>query len=252
MLGSAVYGGTVLADWVIAGDSFRISDIRVLGAREVSELDILEAARVETGANVFNVSAEEVERSVSSLPEVKCCVVQKKLPDELIIRVAERRPYFLVNCGCLWRADREGVLLGLARSGDIDSMIVAGWHDAGPVEEVGSGDGAPAPGAVLERGKTRRVVKTIAMVRELAPELCGVISEVSITRAGDLELFAGDPSVRVLAGAEGPQAEDLLALGAVMDDLRRRGLSEMEIDMRFDRQLVARQCGSGSAKSDVR
>ncbi len=245
-LGSAVYGGTILAEWAVESDAFNLKEVRVEGAVSLSRVEVTEAAGVGPGANLFRLRLDEIERSVESLPAVKCCVVQRRLPDMLVVRVAERRPYFLVNCRGLWRVDREGVILGRAVAEDLDRLFVAGWHGEGGALGAG-GQAGPAPGARLEREGVRKVTGVIRAIREFAPELEGLISEICVADDGGLVVFTKDPSHRVLVGREGLRAESLVALGAVLDDLKRRGLAGMEVDLRFDRQLVVRSCGSFEA-----
>ena len=67
-----------------------------------------------------------------------------------------------------------------------------------------------------------------------------MVSEICLTPDGGLVVFTSDPPHRVTLGRERPLAESLVALGPVLGDLRRRGLAGMEVDLRFERQLVVR------------
>lgn len=247
-LGGAVYGGTLLAEWAIESETFTVKGIRVAGSRAGLDFDVLEAAKTAKGVGIFDVPAGDIERSVSSLPTVKRCFVQRRLPDELIVRVAERRPYFIVNCGCLWRADREGIILGRAQARDLDEMFLVGWSGIESPSRGGR-EGPPfEPGTALDREASGRVVEAIGLMRRLAPDLLGTVSEICFTDEGELVLFTSDPVHRIVVGPRGLKAESLFALNAVLDDLRRRDLAGMEIDLRFDRQLVVRPCSGSSVK----
>lgn len=241
-LGTAIYGCTVLAEWAVESETFLLKEIQVSGARDLSEYEIMEAAGIERGVNIFKVPVDEIERSLSALPTVKRCVVQRHLPGRLLIRVAERRPYFLLNCGCVWRVDREGVVLGRANAEDLDRLFMASWRDAGPQARSSDTDAGFEPGSTLEPDAVDRIVTAIRAIKCFAPDLCDVVSEICVTPEGGLVLFTSDPPHRVLFGVEGPKAESLVALSAVLGDLRRRGLAGMEVDMRFDRQLAVRTC----------
>lgn len=242
VLGSAIYGGTVLAEWAVESNTFLLKEIQVCGVRDMSEFDIMETADLERGVNIFRVPVDEIENALAGLPTVKCCVVQRHLPDRVLIRVAERRPYFLINCGCVWRVDREGVVLGRANAQDIDCLFVAGWRDAGVHARKGDRGKDLAPGVRLKPEIVRPIMSAIQAIERFAPDLRDVVSEICLTPNDELVIFTGDPPHRVLFGKEGPRAESLVALSTVLDDLRRRGLAGMEIDMRFDRQLVVRAC----------
>lgn len=229
-LGGTIYGGTVLAEWALESDVFLLEKIKISGAEELPEYEIMEAAGVASGVNVFRLPADDIRKSVSSLPTVKCCSVQRRLPDGLIIRVAERRPYFLINCGGVWRADREGVVLGKAGADDLENLFMVALGETGPI----------SPGVSLPVGPVGLAVGTIRAIHRYAPELCKVVSEVCVATGGEIVLFTCDPPHRVVFGSDGPREENLAALETVLDDLRRRNLSGMEIDLRFSRQLVVR------------
>jgi hypothetical protein len=232
-IGGAIFGGTVLAEWATESDTFLLEQIKVSGAVDVPEFEIMEAAGTIRGVNIFKLPVDDIGRSITSLPTIKCCSVQRRLPDGLLIRVAERRPYFLINSGCVWRVDREGVVLGKACVEDLENkFMVALGHDA-PV----------SPGAALDARPVGLVVETIKAMGRHAPELCDVVSEICVTPEGEIVLFTCDPPHRVVFGPRGPKAEGLVALKAVLGDLKRRGLSGMEIDLRFSRQLVVRSGG---------
>jgi hypothetical protein len=185
---------------------------------------------VSRGVKIFRLPIDDIRHSVSALPTVKCCSVQRRLPDGLFIKVAERKPYFLINSGCVWRVDREGVVLGKADAADLDRLFMVGLGETGPV----------SPGLYLEAGPVGLVVDTIRLMERHAPELCDVVSEICVTPGGEIVMFTCDPPHRVVFGKDGPKAESLVALRTVLGDLRRRGLSGMEVDLRFSRQLVVR------------
>lgn len=233
-LGGAVYGGTVLAEWAVKSDAFLLKEIKVSGAVDLPEYEIMKAAGVSRGVNILSLPVDDIRRSISSLPTVKCCSVQRRLPGGLLIKVAERRPYFLVNCGCVWRVDREGIVLGKADADDLEGLFMAGLGVAGPL----------SPGTSLEAGEVGLVVNTIKAIKKYAPELCDIVSEICVTNEGDIVLFTCDPPHRVVFGKGGPKAESLVALRTVLGDLKRRDLSGMEINLRFSRQLVVRTCDS--------
>jgi hypothetical protein len=229
-LGGAIYGGTVLAEWAVESDTFLLEKIKIGGAENLPEYEIMEAAGVARGVNIFRLPIDDIRGSVASLPTVKCCSVQRRLPDGLMIKVAERRPYFLVNSGGVWRVDREGVVLGRAEAEDLENLFVVALGETGPI----------SPGVSLAKAPVDLAVRTIRAMHRYAPELCESVSEICVTPQEQIVLFTCNPPHRVIFGADGPKAESLVALETVLGDLRRRNLSGMEIDLRFSRQLVVR------------
>lgn len=265
------YGVIRLVDWAGRSNAFAVKEIHVLGNRKLAVNTVAAAAGIRPNDNLLRISPTEVERSVSAIPQVKRAFVQRRLPDELVIRVAERRPCFLVNCGCLWLVDREGVVVGRGSAGDMERFTMAtgfgpatvGLGASGGIGDsrkgAGAGSGTPAetgagkgrnahfedemhlePGVRLDPKAVHRIMETIRAIEECSPDLCRMVSEICLTPDGELAVFTSDPPHRVTLGRERPLAESLVALGPVLDDLRRRGLVGMEVDLRFQRQLVVR------------
>jgi hypothetical protein len=264
------YGVSLLVDWARQSDVFVVSEIHVLGTRKLAASDVVAAAGIDAGENLLRISPHAVEDAVSALPEVKRAFVQKRLPDKLVIRIADRRPCFLVSCGCLWLVDREGAVLRRGGGRDVERLpMVAGLN----VSAAGGSRGAAAdehkstatrastgqsksplhpdveqtrspahlePGVRLDRQGVDQVLEVIRVLENCSPDLAKRISEICRTPDGGLILFTSDPPHRVLLGRERPLAESLVVLGPVLDDLKRRGLVGMEVDLRFERQLVVR------------
>ena len=277
-LGGAVYGAELLLDWAARSDVFVLKRIYVLGNRRLEVAEVAAAAGIDPGTNLLRVRPKEVEKSVSALPLVKRAFVQRRLPDELVIRVAERKPCFLVNCGCVWLVDREGVVIGRGNAGDMSRFTMAsgffrakeggvgetfeasGDAVAGSSASVGAGaeygDGTLRgdsmrlePGARIDPRFVDTVIETIRAIEKNDPDLCRMVSEICIKADGGLVLFTSDPPHCVTLGRERPSPESLVALGPVLGDLRRRGLVGMEVDLRFGRQLVVR---ASEGRVDVR
>ena len=96
------------------------------------------------------------------------------------------------------------------------------------------------PGVQLDTEAVPLILETISSLDKYAPDLHGMVSEICLMSDSGLVLFTTDPPHRILVGPRRPTAESLVALGPVLGDLKRRGLVGVEVDLRFERQLVVR------------
>jgi cell division septal protein FtsQ len=154
---------------------FNLKKITVSELKHVEDSEILGRLHLNTGANtnIFEVDMEDVRTRVEQIEWVHHVTVQRVLPDEILIRVAERDPK------------------GLAR---IHGRVVEFDDDAAILEP----DSAPLPPfpmlLELDETNTEANLKKIAMyqkaVAELGTEdiaqiLVNSNNEVSIVRIGD-------------------------------------------------------------------
>lgn len=89
---------------------FAVKTIEVAGAvhTERAALDLV--TRRYVGLNLFQIDIARVQRDLGGLPWVSRIDIEKKLPDTLRIKIAERQPVALVRSGDrLFYADERGV-----------------------------------------------------------------------------------------------------------------------------------------------
>ena len=76
----------------IASIGFEVSDITVEGRSLTSQKDILDVLNIRRHESIFIPSLIEVKQKLEMLPWVRSATVQRRLPDVLYIRLAERHP----------------------------------------------------------------------------------------------------------------------------------------------------------------
>jgi len=234
--GASIYGFALLWNWISTSDNFEVRGIELVGVEGEWAREVRNAAASAIGVNLFRVDVPELENAVRSLPFVKTCAVGRRLPHTLVIRVTPRRPLFVLNCGGLWRVDREGVIVGPVEDGDVERHLVA---------SCASEPDSIEPGGKLDPADVAAIRRAIVAIERTSPELMRELSEVCVAADGSVTLFTKDPPHRVLLGQGEPKRENLAALRAVLGDVRRRGIKGAHIDLRFSRQIVVRPGGRG-------
>jgi cell division protein FtsQ len=203
-----LWGPAVLAQLAY----FRVRRVEILGARFVQPSDILGRLHVDTLSSVWQPVAPLEER-VASHPGVRSVRVGRRLPGTLVVEITERWPVALVPTPSgLVPIDEHGVALpiDLTRT-TVDAPIVA-YRDAG-------------------------LFRLLGRLHAEAPELYGRVSEVGRASGDEVWLRISSVPVRAMADVS---VERLADVGLVEQDLTRRQLRAVEIDLRYRDQVIAR------------
>jgi cell division protein FtsQ len=192
---------------------FRVRRVEIVGARFVQPSDILGRLHVDTLSSVWD-PAGPLEDRIASHPGVRSVRVGRRLPGTLVVEITERWPVALVPTPSGLRPfDERGAALPIdpARTA-VDAPIVA-HRDVG-------------------------LFRLLGRLRAEAPELYGRVSEVGRAGSGD-EVWLRISSVPVRAMAD-VTVERLAEIEPVEQDLGRRKLRAVEIDLRYRDQVIAR------------
>jgi cell division protein FtsQ len=191
---------------------FRVRRVEIVGARFVQPSDILGRLRVDTLSSVWDAS-DPLEDRVASHSGVRSVRVRRRLPGTLVVEITERIPVALVPTPSgLVPIDERGAALpiDLARTA-VDAPIVA-YRD-------------------------QTLFRLLGALRTEAPGLYGRISEVA--RVGGDEVWMKVSSIPVRAMTD-VTVERLAEIGPVEQDLARRRLRAVEIDLRYRDQVIVR------------
>jgi cell division septal protein FtsQ len=95
--------------WVSRSPRFAVDHVTVAGHARVTEAEVLAAAAVPRGANLFTTSTSAIEARLEQQPWIARARVSRKLPDGLRIDIRERQPAGVVVLGAPYLVDAEGV-----------------------------------------------------------------------------------------------------------------------------------------------
>ncbi|MGD9782871.1 MAG: cell division protein FtsQ/DivIB [Kiritimatiellia bacterium] len=242
VLAGLVFGGR--AAWLglfEENDFFRIRRIEVTTDGNLGAGHVREYAKVKEGMNLFAVSPQAVRESLLSVPVIAHAQVGRRLPDTLVIEVAERV--------AVARLGRPG-------SGSPLAVDAAG-HVLGPSSVrpslpaiLGVRDNGLRPGDAVKDPMLQDALKVLVLCNQ--SELREAMSVETIDLANEEYLVVGlKTGERVLLS--GPQwADKLVQLRAMLDVARDRGLGLAEYDMTVDQNFVGRPAGMvSSAETDA-
>ena len=88
-----------VAQAVTARTGFAVDEVRVVGHRETSEIDILGQLGLDGWTSLIGFNAEAARDRVAELPWVEVASVRKVYPDEIEVQVQEREPFAIWQRG---------------------------------------------------------------------------------------------------------------------------------------------------------
>src|SRR5262245_51492149 len=119
-------GAYTVARYLRTDSRFEVKALAVSGVsgplKHVTEGQIVGQAEFDVGTNVFKVDLDKIRERVERLRWVRHAIVQRVLPDQIIIKVAEREPIGLARIrGEVYQFDVDAMIL------DLDSVSTAGF-----------------------------------------------------------------------------------------------------------------------------
>ena len=203
-----------------------VQSIAVEGRQRVARQTILDALGANRGTPILSIDLDAAKARLEALPWVHSAAVERRLPDEIYVRLVERQPL------AIWQhhrkfelIDQDGAVIPTARPEDFPSLPQV------------VGDGAPEAAADL--------VDLLAGEPELARH---VVASVRVgSRRWTLEL---DNGIEIALPEDAPEdAWHRLAALDRSDRLLERDIAE--VDMRLADRLVLR-LSPDAAKSMIK
>ncbi|OHV90757.1 cell division protein FtsQ/DivIB [Mesorhizobium sp. ORS 3428] len=121
---------------VTARTGFAVDQIKVVGNRQTSEIDILDRLGLDGWTSLIGFDAEAARERIATLPWVEVAAVRKIYPHTLEVRVEERQPF------ALWQQGNS--LSVIERSGEVIASFSGGKQALLPLI-IGTGAPAKAP-----------------------------------------------------------------------------------------------------------
>ena len=198
---------------ITARTGFAVDQIRVAGHKETSEIDILGQLDLDGWTSLIGFDAEKARERIAQLPWVESAAVRKVYPDEIEVRIEERKPF------AIWQHGRE--LAIVEENGNVIAPFSGSRHAMLPLV---IGLGAPE--------KASAFINTVKNYPQLASRVKGYIRIGE--RRWDLRLENG-VTIKLPEHGEVQAIEDILAMDKDNGVLSR---DIAAVDMRLSDRLV--------------
>jgi hypothetical protein len=190
---------------------------------------VQEIARLSRGDDLLRVDLERARQALLLDSRVAAARIVRRPLRAVSIQVRERMPALLVHHGTPWELDSAGVLLEPLERGVVADVPLLVGPDF---------QGVPA-GTQVSSPAVGRGLAWAGALEAPALQLAGQVSELDVSRdeATTITLLDG---TRVIAPAWPSSHRVLSALRVVLADLRQKGMSADEVDVRFEDQVIVR------------
>ncbi len=229
LVGAAWTWGPRVPEALSAMEAFRVTEVEIQGLRYLTRSEVLQTMGVGPRTSVWG-DLDKWAEALRAHPLVQTAMVERRIPDVLVISINERVPVALVSTPTVEPVDEEGIRLPLDPAQHRLDL---------PLVDVGR---APAAGSRLLPARARELVAEVGRLMRIDAAFLQMVSEV---RWGERRSI-------VARGTE-PDVEFLLPFGASANRLRE-GLSALAhavadtpgevpevIDLRFADQVVVRR-----------
>ncbi|MBN2497851.1 MAG: FtsQ-type POTRA domain-containing protein [Deltaproteobacteria bacterium] len=106
-LGFAAYK---VAVYLYTSPALAVRRIEVHGNERASMRDLLSAAGLREGSNIFEVDTQRARRRLLEHPWVRAAKVKRVVPDRIVVEIEEHIPAALVELGGLYLVDPQGIV----------------------------------------------------------------------------------------------------------------------------------------------
>ncbi len=212
-------------------DTFRVREVRLEGNRFLSREEALAAVAVAPGSSVWD-DLEVWRDRLANHPLVREARVRRVFPGTLVLEVVEREPVALISAPALEPVDALGRTLPIDPSEHrLDLPLLTPW--------------GPAGASALTPSQRRILAEEVARLARVDPWLLSRISELSLDRRGDLRARIWDPDVTLLLPPGLPSRRIREGFTVLADAGERfEGQAAMDLDLRYQDQVVVRLSGS--------
>ena len=196
-----------LAQAVTARTGFAVDDIRVVGNREISEIDVVQEVGLDGWTSLIGFDAAAARDRIAGLAWVESAAVQKIYPGTLEVRVEERKPF------AIWQHGRE--LTIIEADGRVIAPFQASRHARLPLV-IGMGAAERGPAFVAQVAKHPAIASRVVGYMLVAERRWDIKLENGIT----IKLPEGDAEAALAEIVALDAAQGLLSRDVSVIDLR--------------------------------
>ena len=205
--------------YVRTAPRFEVKQLTVSGLKHVRENEVLARAGVEIGSNVFEVDLDRLRFRVEEIQWVRHALVQRVLPDQIIIKVIEREPIGL------------GRIRGETYQFDIDSQLL----EPDPL--------TTASFPVLDGLRTndpKGNLAKVAIYRRVVEDLGETeLSQVHVSDSGEVSVVSSSDPLMISLGTVDFRNRWIRYL-QLKTQIQQQYPSAVRVDLRFRNQVIVR------------
>jgi cell division protein FtsQ len=199
----------------------KLAQVKVTGVRYLQPEEVLEAAALPLGENMYRLDLKGAEERVKRLGWVERVYMERRLPRSLVVAVRERRPAALLDSFRLYGTDAAGRVLPVSAALAEEDLPLLSGVDVPP----------DAVGTTRLATRLRPGLDFLAFLARKDPDMAHDVSEVDLGEKGTLRVTFLD-GVEARFGLHVTETE-LRRMAAVLSDLGGKGRRAASMDFRY-------------------
>ncbi|MFC1552642.1 cell division protein FtsQ/DivIB [Candidatus Latescibacterota bacterium] len=205
---------------------FNIAGVDVNGAEYIDSEEILNAAAIEIGMNIFEVDLRQVSETLENQFTAEDFTIYKRLPNSIRIHVNEKTPVALLNVKELIGVDKNGVPLPHVGAELAENLpILTGISTVASLSDSTVTERLKAGLALLEK------------IKDKAPSTYKRISEINVSNMNTLGISLIDNGLEVIIG-EKDWIRKIPVLDKVINEITMNRKAVKAVDIRFGEKIV--------------
>ena len=125
--GGGIVAAVKLVPWINHSPLFTVKEIHVEGCVRVDGTEAVRQSGIAPGMRMMKLSPAAAQKAIERIAWVRRARVVRQFPGTVVIRLEERKPIALVNCGRVRYVDEDGVLLPLFAATYSNLPVVSGF-----------------------------------------------------------------------------------------------------------------------------
>ncbi|MFH2013065.1 MAG: FtsQ-type POTRA domain-containing protein [Pseudomonadota bacterium] len=208
---------------------FRLEQIVVSGENRISEIEVLNLARIDKGSNILEIDLAKVSDRIEQHPWVQKAFVKRELPKKIIINVTERVPVAMINLNRLYLVDKNGIIFKEIGPGDIfDVPVLTGLES----QDLSANES-------VSRNLIGNALAIIDEVKKRGTLGVDQISEINMDPYAGLTIYTLEDGTQIKLGFD-DYGKKLDYLKKVVTDIHERGEKAEYINLNYGEKVYVK------------
>lgn len=218
-------------------DFFQITAMRIDGNRMVSKEQITVLSKIDIHSNLLAINMDQVKSLLESHPWIAGAEISRDWPNRLLITVKEKNPVALLSrtTGLFYLDNKGRIIAAASPTQELDFPVVTGLESF--------------PFYATRSTRTPEILKDVMGLLKLAARNNSIlpeqnISEIHITKNGELLLYLLERPFPIYMGADGDISTKYYRLAKVLKNLYKTKefskVSYIRLDYQKDTILVGK------------
>jgi len=208
---------------------FKLQEIIVNGEKRLSEIEVLNLARIDVGSNILVIGLREISERIEQHPWIEHAVVKRRLPQRIVIDIIERVPAAKVNFDRLYLVDEKGVIFKEVGPEDLFDIPVLTW-----LEPEGLASDEDVSKMLIEKA-----LDVLDDIKKRTVLGVNEVSEINMDPRRGLTLFTAKDATLIKLGF-GDYEKKLNNLKKVLADLYTKDEKVEYINLIYDKKVYVK------------